>query len=415
MKQGWEIKTLGEICEFANGLWTGKKPPFINVGVIRNTNFTKDGELDDSDIIVLDVEQSQFAKRKLKYGDIILEKSGGGPKQPVGRVIIFNKKEGNYSFSNFTSVIRIKSPQQTDFAYLHRFLFFSYISGATETMQTHSTGIRNLKFDEYKEIKVPLPPIPNQQRIVAILDEAFASIAKVKANTEQNLKNARELFESYLEDVFTNKGEGWKDKPLNEACLIVNGGTPDTSKAEYWNGEHLWITPKDMGQLDGIYVDNTSRKITEEGLKNSSAKLLPPDSIILSSRAPIGHLAINKRPISTNQGCKGLIPNKDISTLYLFYFLKRSVELLNNLGTGATFRELSSSKLAEVKIPIPKTINEQQSIVQKLEALSAESKKLQAIYQQKLNDLEELKKSILQKVFAGELRNGDLVDHKPGK
>ena len=91
----WEIKTLGEVCNFHNGLWKGKKPPYETVSVIRNTNFTKDGHLDDSDIAVLEVEEKQFSKRQLEYGDIVLEKSGGGPKQPVGRVIIFDKKRGS--------------------------------------------------------------------------------------------------------------------------------------------------------------------------------------------------------------------------------------------------------------------------------------------------------------------------------
>lgn len=205
MKHGWTIRKLEEICVFGNGLWTGKKPPFINVGVVRNTNFTKEGTLDDTDIVFLDVEQSQFAKRKLKYGDIILEKSGGGPKQPVGRVIVFNKKEGNYSFSNFTSVIRINDSNQIDFNYLHRFLYFSYISGMTETMQSHSTGIRNLKFDEYKQIKVPLPPLHEQQRIVAILDEAFAAINKAKANAERKIINLEELKKSFLQKGFNGE------------------------------------------------------------------------------------------------------------------------------------------------------------------------------------------------------------------
>jgi type I restriction enzyme S subunit len=123
----WEIKTLGEVCSFHNGLWKGKKPPYETVGVIRNTNFTKDGNLDDSDIAILEVEVKQFSKRQLEYGDIILEKSGGGPKQPVGRVIVFDKRDGKYSFSNFTSVIRINDDSQLDFVYLHRFLYFLYI------------------------------------------------------------------------------------------------------------------------------------------------------------------------------------------------------------------------------------------------------------------------------------------------
>ena len=118
MREGWKEQSLADACQFINGLWKGKVEPFIPVGVIRNTNFTKDGRLDDSDIAYLDVEAKQYSKRRLKYGDIILEKSGGGPKQPVGRVVFFDKKEGNFSFSNFTSAIRVKEPNILDSAYL---------------------------------------------------------------------------------------------------------------------------------------------------------------------------------------------------------------------------------------------------------------------------------------------------------
>ena len=96
-----------EHFEFGNGLWKGKKPPFITSLVIRNTNFTKSGKIDYSDVAILDVEQRQFEQRKLVKGDIIIERSGGGPKQPVGRVAFFENEEGNYSYSNFTSRIRV--------------------------------------------------------------------------------------------------------------------------------------------------------------------------------------------------------------------------------------------------------------------------------------------------------------------
>ena len=96
MKSGWKTKTLEEACQFSNGLWKGEKPPFVNVGVIRNTNFTREGALDDSDIAYLDIEAKKFEKRRLQFGDIILEKSGGGPKQPVGRVALFDKAEGDH-------------------------------------------------------------------------------------------------------------------------------------------------------------------------------------------------------------------------------------------------------------------------------------------------------------------------------
>ncbi len=157
MNKRWQAKTLEEVCQFSNGLWKGKKPPFVNVGVIRNTNFTKEGTLDDSDVAYLDVEKKMLEKRRLQFGDIILEKSGGGPKQPVGRVALFDKQEGEYSFSNFTAALRVADPHDLDFRFLHRFLHWTYLSGVTEGMQSHSTGIRNLDGDAYKAIKIYFP------------------------------------------------------------------------------------------------------------------------------------------------------------------------------------------------------------------------------------------------------------------
>jgi len=205
MKNNWQTKKLDEICDFHNGLWRGKKPPFIKIGVIRNTNFTKEGELDDDNIAYLDVEIKQFKKRKLSYGDIILEKSGGGSKQPVGRVIIFNKKEGNFSFSNFTSVIRIKDKNQIDFKYLHKYLFLSYITGVTETMQSHSTGIRNLNFKLYKKIEIPIPTITEQYAIVDKLETISAETKKLESIYQQKLEDLEELKKSILKKAFNGE------------------------------------------------------------------------------------------------------------------------------------------------------------------------------------------------------------------
>jgi len=208
--------------------------------------------------------------------------------------------------------------------------------------------------------------------------------------------------------------KNWEMKKLGEVCEIVNGGTPDTKVPEYWNGEHLWITPKDMGKLDNIYVDETERKITDAGLKNSSAKILPINSIILSSRAPIGHLAINKKEISTNQGCKGIVPKEGLLSLFLFYFLKNSVELLNSLGSGTTFKELSSSKLSEIKIPLP-TLSEQQRIVPILDETFTSIDKAKEKTEKNLQNSREIFDSYLQSVDAEKESLGSLVDITTGK
>ncbi len=192
---------------------------------------------------------------------------------------------------------------------------------------------------------------------------------------------------------------GWAVKTLGDVCEIVNGGTPKTGVDEYWGNEHLWITPAEMGKRLSPYVDETERKITPQGLKNSSARLLPPNSVILSSRAPIGHLVINTKPMATNQGCKGLVPSDRLSYKYLFYFLMANVDLLNDLGTGATFKELSGGKLKEVKIPLaPST--EQQRIIAILDQAFEGIAKARANAEQNLQNARALFESHLQSVFT---------------
>lgn len=149
---------------------------------------------------------------------------------------------------------------------------------------------------------------------------------------------------------------------IGEVCEIVNGGTPNTGVSGYWDGPHRWITPAEMGRLDDPYVNDTRRTITDAGLQNSSARLLPPQSVILSSRAPIGHLVINTEPMATNQGCKGLIPGPSLDTKFLYYYLMSKVDHLNDLGTGATFKELSGGKLKGVRVPVPPLVDQRRIV-----------------------------------------------------
>jgi type I restriction enzyme S subunit len=155
---------------------------------------------------------------------------------------------------------------------------------------------------------------------------------------------------------------GWKTVKLGEACKIVNGATPSTSVEANWGGPHCWITPAEMGGLSDPYVSKTRRTLTDAGLADCSASLLPTGSVILSSRAPIGHVIINTVPMATNQGCKSMIPRSDLDAKFLFYFIKANVLLLESLGTGATFKELSGGKLASVEIPLPPLVEQKQIV-----------------------------------------------------
>ena len=155
---------------------------------------------------------------------------------------------------------------------------------------------------------------------------------------------------------------GWQIKTIGEVCEVINGGTPKTGVASYWDGPHQWITPAEMGKRCTPYIQETSRTLSDLGLQNSSATPLPAHSVILSSRAPIGHIVINTVPMATNQGCKGLVPSRQVEYKFLYHYLSSIVDLLNDLGTGATFKELSGGKLKEVKIPVP-PLPDQQRIV----------------------------------------------------
>jgi type I restriction enzyme, S subunit len=193
---------------------------------------------------------------------------------------------------------------------------------------------------------------------------------------------------------------GWSLATIGDVCDVVNGGTPKTGVLEYWGGQHQWITPAEMGKRSTPYVSQTERTITDQGLQNSSARPLPPMSVILSSRAPIGHLVINTEPMATNQGCKGLIPRKQIDHKFLYYYLGSIVDLLNDLGTGATFKELSGGKLKEVPVPLP-PLPEQQRIVTLLDEAFDGIATAKANAERNLQNARAIFESHLQSAFLG--------------
>lgn len=192
---------------------------------------------------------------------------------------------------------------------------------------------------------------------------------------------------------------GWSLASIGDVCDVVNGGTPKTGVPDYWGGQHQWITPAEMGKRISPYVSQTERTITDQGLQNSSARPLPPLSVILSSRAPIGHLVINTEPMATNQGCKGLVPRKQIDHKFLYYYLGSIVELLNDLGTGATFKELSGGKLKEIPVPIP-PLTEQQRIVTLLDEAFDGIATAKAHAEKNLQNARAIFESHLQAVFT---------------
>lgn len=184
LPNGWTAAYLSELCTNINGLWKGKKEPFVNIGIIRNANFTKDFKLDYSNIEYLDVEEKSFSKRSLNNGDLIVEKSGGSDKNPVGRAVLYEGEDGKYSFSNFTMALRVRNFNVISSKYLYYFILNMYKLGAMSSMQTQTTGLHNLILDKYLAIEVSLPPLAEQHRIVAKIEQLYSQLDEIESSLQ---------------------------------------------------------------------------------------------------------------------------------------------------------------------------------------------------------------------------------------
>jgi len=270
---------ISDITETINGLWVGKKPPFKTVAVIRNTNFTKDCRLDLTNVAYLDVEEKQFSKRKLYPGDIIIEKSGGSDKQPVGRPILFDIPDGDYSFSNFTSVLRVRDRSVVLPEYLQIAIYGKYLQGVTRKMQSKTTGIHNLDFNSFKNIEIPIPSIREQERIVYELNKAKAILLK----KGQQLDILDELELSIFYDSFGNPVSNpleWDSAPMSDVTSLITDGSHYSPKDEEM-GTIPMLSVKNMGARGFDYTD--CKMISQEEFKKLEAagcKPMPDDVLV---------------------------------------------------------------------------------------------------------------------------------------
>ena len=193
----------------------------------------------------------------------------------------------------------------------------------------------------------------------------------------------------------------WPVATIGEVCEVVSGATPKTSKPEFWDGNVPWVTPKDLSELGQKHVSDTPRKITKAGLKGCAARMLPAQSVLFSSRAPIGLVAINTLPVCTNQGFKSLVPRFDfVSPDFLFWWLKTQEKNIQSKGRGATFKEVSKKIVEDLKIPLP-PLDEQKRIAGILDAADA----LRAKRREALAQLDTLLQSTFLDMFGDPVIN----------
>ena len=400
MRENWKYQPLGEITTSINGLWKGKKPPFVNVGVIRNANFTKEFTLNLSNIEYLDVEERQYSSRKLQRGDLIVEKSGGSEKQPVGRTILFDL-EGEYSVSNFTSILRIKDKTSILPTFLYKYLLYIYKEGYTKEMQNATTGIHNIIYDKFLSIPIPILSLSEQERIVALLDDQFAKIDTLKANAASQLQAAKDLFQSALKEMLTPK-EGWEEKELKSIGKTQTGCTPSMSHKEYYNEDYIpFIKPSEIN-YDGIGgINYDTQKLSKLGAENG--RVFEADSIFMVCIGTIGKLGYSKKIVSCNQQINVVTPHDEYYSKFVYYALlnptfQKKVEIIAR-SAQATLPIISKGKWEKLTVQIP-SLPEQERIAARLDAISEKVKTLQANYDQTITLCNDLKQSLLKSIFA---------------
>ncbi len=203
--------------------------------------------------------------------------------------------------------------------------------------------------------------------------------------------------------------QAFKRLKLKEIGKIVSGGTPSTAIPEYWNGNINWISPADLTGYKAKRISKGAKSITESGLKNSSAKLMPKGAVLFSSRAPIGYVAISDKELATNQGFKSIIPNENVDSEYLYYFLKSAKQMAENVASGTTFKEISLSKFSELEIPVPSK-STQKAIVSKIEELFSELDKGIENLRLAQQQLKTYRQAVLKWAFEGRLTNENVKE-----
>jgi len=385
MKNSWQRKKLGEVCdviagqspegefynEQGNGLpfYQGKKEfteKFIGAPRVWTTKITKEsGE-----------------------GDILMS-----VRAPVGPTNFSTEK---ICIGRGLAAIRAK--ENTD----RYFIFYFLRKFENEIVGNTGAVFDSISKTQIENIELLVPSLPEQKRIVKVLDEVFEEVGKAKENAEKNLRNSRELFESYLQSVFENPGKDWEKKTLKEITSHLGDGLHGTPKYTE-DGEYYFINGNNLDKGEIIFKENTKRVSVDQF--NKYKKKLNDRTILVSINGTLCNVAFynNEKVILGKSACyfnllEGIDKNFIKYIILSPYFIKYAFKE----ATGATIKNVSLKTMREFVIYLPK-LQEQKAIVKKLDALSEETKKLEEIYKKEIADLEELKKSVLQKAFRGEL------------
>lgn len=391
--QGWEEKTLGEVCEIISGttpdtsndeFW-GKGNYWITPAEINENSLY----INSTERTITDKAVEYCSLRRMPRGTVLFSS-----RAPIGKIAISNVDSlyCNQGFKNFICSKNIHNKFLYYFLLKSRKYLISLGKGAT---------FKEVSKSIISTVNIQYPPLPKQERIVAKLDEAFEAIDKAKTIAETNLKNAKELFESALNNVFTKNTDGWEEKKLDDVCTYKSG-TTISKDLEKDTGDLLYIKVGDMNIRGNEELITTSTRFASSA-EISAAQIIPTGSVIFPKRG--GAIATNKKrkiikPTIVDLNTMAIIPNKELDSNFFYYWFGQ-INLID-ISNGTTIPQINNYSFQNLRIKYP-TLLEQQKIVEQLDKIQEKTKKLEAIYTQKIKECDELKQSILQKAFRGEL------------
>lgn len=411
VRPGYKLTEVGVIPED----WIVLKLPdvswFQEGPGLRNWQFTRSGMKVinvtnlDGGVLNLDktdrhISMSEFSQAyhhfAIDAGDFVMASSGNS----YSKTAVVRQQDLPLVMN--TSVIRFKALKTLDYGFLWVFLNSPQFKDQIDLM---ITGGAQPNFGPFhlKRINVPVPPLTEQYAIAKALND----IGTLLGALERIIAKVRDLKQAVMQQLLSGQTrllgfQGvWETRALADLADIRSGGTPSTTEPKFWDGEIPWCTPTDITALAGHkYLSDTSRRITDHGLKSSSAEMIPANSIVMTSRATIGECAINTVPVSTNQGFKNFVPYQHVDVDFLYYLLAPQKQGFITLCGGSTFLEIGKGQLAAYEVCLPADKAEQTAIATVLSDMDAEL----AALEQRLAKTRALKQGMMQELLTGRTR-----------
>lgn len=396
--EDWAVSPLGRLVTSVEYGSSAKSSSKGSMPVLRMGNL-QGGKIDWNDLVYTDDER-EIAKYALCSGDVLFNRTN--TIDLVGKTSIY-RGEQPAIFAGY--LIRLKTKSDLlDSRFLNYTLNTELAKKYSLKVLSIAVGQANINGQKLRTYPIPHPPTTVEQSAIA---SALSDVDALLSRLDALIAKKRDIKQAAMQQLLTGKtrlpgfeGE-WTVKRLDQLANIRSGGTPSTTVSRFWDGGIPWCTPTDITRLGGgKYLLDTSRQITSEGLSNSSAELIPANSVVMTSRATIGECAINLKPVTTNQGFKNFVPFEDTDVNFLYYLLQTQKQGFIRLCAGSTFLEIGKTQLAAYKVHLPSTKAEQTAIAEVLSDMDAELAALEA----RRDKTRLLKQGMMQELLTGKTR-----------